>query len=139
MAKAMNTKNLQRPEVFHVQNYCHMKFGNVIIYSSIYKMCVWSLSICCLSPFLKKTYLIFRMMPLLVHSQTRFSPATLSYDMYSCALVMHPLTWRFCHICCKDGRGQLYGLLQCGLAYAWMLTAFHICCMKPNTLAHWQF
>ena len=54
----------------------------------------------------KRIYLISRMLPQLVHPQTRFSPATLSYDMHSYVFLIHPLTWKFCHICCKHGRIQ---------------------------------
>ena len=71
---------------------------------------------------------ISRVLSTLVHPQTVFSPATLSYDMYSYALLMHLLTWMFCRICCKNGWCRLYGLLQCDLAYCWTPLAFHICC-----------
>ena len=94
---------------------------------------LWSLSICCLRPFLllKWEHSISRVLSTLVHPQTFFCPAKFHYDIYSYALVMQALTCKFCHICCKDGRRQLCGLLQCDLAYFWTPLAFHTCCRKP--------
>ena len=75
----------------------------------------------------------------LLAPRTRFSPATCSYDSHSYASLILPLTWKFFHICCKHGRIQRYGLLQCGLAYATFFPAFRKYCNWIKTLVQWNF
>ena len=45
-------------------------------------------------------------------------------------LLVHVLTWKFCHKCDKHGRHQLCGSLQCDQSCDWSLTSFHKCCIS---------
>ena len=73
-----------------------------------------------------------------VDAQAHFSPATIYFDfgdgILKCDFLIHPLTWKPCHISDKDGRRQWYGLLQCVLALLLMVLAFHKCCRWLNVL-----
>ena len=76
---------------------------------------------------------------LLKHTMEWSFITTMSYDMNTYVFLMHLLTWKFFHICCKHGRIQWYVLLQCDFVYGDMLLAFHRYYTKQCSAGQLQF
>ena len=91
-----------------------------------------------LSKGLLKTVLTWTVLPGLMLGYSVSTSAKYECDFLSCVFLFLLLTLKPCHICHRHGRHQLYGFLQCGLAYSWMELPFHKCCRRPCTLCHRQ-